>query len=106
MKPARGPLCWSLCLMLSGRLYAAELVAPDLTIEQAIDHYLQARLTERQITPVPVADDCTLIRRTSLDLQGRIPTVAEARQYVESTEADKRLKMVDRLLAAPDFAYQ
>lgn len=93
-------------LLTGGNLIAAELVAPDLTIEQAIDHYVQARLTERQSQPTPTADDCTLVRRTSIDLQGRIPTVAETKRYVDSTESDKRVKMVDALLASPDFAYQ
>ena len=91
--------------LLSGNLIAAELVAPDFTIEKAIDHYIQARLTERQVQPVPAADDCTLVRRTSLDLQGRIPTVTETKQFVDSTDADKRVKLVDAMLASPDFAY-
>jgi hypothetical protein len=99
------------CLMaisfaLGGPLFATELAAPELPIEQAIDQYIQARLTERQVHPASVADDCTLVRRTSLDLQGRIPTTAETKQYVESTESDKRVKLVDRMLASPDFAYQ
>lgn len=92
-------------LILGGNLIAAELVAPDFTIERAIDHYIQARLTERQAQPAPAADDCTLIRRTSLDLQGRIPTAAETKKFVESTESDKRVKLVDALLASPDFPY-
>ena len=91
--------------LLSGNLIAAELVAPDFSIEKAIDHYIQARLTERQVQPAPAADDCTLVRRTSLDLQGRIPTVAETKQFVDSTDADKRVKLVDAMLASPDFAY-
>lgn len=99
-------LSFLLFLLTGGNLIAAELVAPDLTIEQAIDHYVQARLTERQAQPTPTADDCTLVRRTSIDLQGRIPTVAETKRYVESTESDKRVKLVDALLASPDFAYQ
>lgn len=106
MNLVRTLLMLSVCFVLADRLVAAELVAPDLAIEQAIDHYLQARLTDRQLQPAPVADDCTLVRRTTLDLQGRIPSVAEATAYVESAEPDKRLKLVDRLLAAPDFAYQ
>ena len=91
--------------LLSGNLIAAELVAPDFSIEKAIDHYIQARLTERQVQPAPAADDCTLVRRTSLDLQGRIPTVTETKQFVDSTDADKRVKLVDAMLASPDFAY-
>jgi hypothetical protein len=67
---------------------------------------VQTRLTERQVHPAPTADDGTLVRRTVLDLQGRIPTIAEATKYIESTEPDKRLKLVDSLLLSPDFSYQ
>ena len=108
MHPVRGVIAITLSLVCicGGTLQAAELAAPDLAIEQAIDQYIQARLSERQVTPAPIADDCTLVRRTTLDLQGRIPTVSEARKFVDSTEAEKRLKLVDSLLASPDFAYQ
>ena len=108
MHPVRGVIAITVSMVcLCGvSLQAAELAAPDLAIEQAIDQYIQARLSEQQVTPAPIADDCTLVRRTTLDLQGRIPTVAEARKFVDSTEADKRLKLVDSLLASPDFAYQ
>ena len=106
MNLARGLLMLSVCVVLTRPLVAGELAAPDLPIEQAIDHYVQARLTERQVQPAPMADDCTLVRRTTLDLDGRIPTVFEAKTYTESTHGDKRLKLVDSLLASPDFAYQ
>ncbi len=106
MNLVRGSLMLFVCLVLGVPVWAGELAAPDLPIEQAIDHYVQARLTERPLQPAPLADDCTLVRRTSVDLLGRIPTVAEAKKYVESTEPDKRLKLVDSLLASPDFAYQ
>ena len=96
----------SIALILIGRAHAAELIAPDVPIEQAVDHYIQSRLSERQLHPAPIADDGTLVRRIALDLQGRIPTIAEARKYIESTEPDKRVKLVDALLASPDFPYQ
>lgn len=106
MRLVRSSLMLSILLFAGASLQAGDLAAPDLTIEQAIDHYIQARLAERPTNAAPAADDCTLIRRTSLDLMGRIPTVAEAKGYVDSTEADKRTRLVDRLLASPDFAYQ
>lgn len=108
MHPVRGVIAItvSLACLCGVSLQAAELAAPDLAIEQAIDQYIQARLSERQVTSAPIADDCTLVRRTTLDLQGRIPTVSEARKFVDSTESDKRSKLVDSLLASPDFAYQ
>ncbi|MFP6763217.1 MAG: DUF1553 domain-containing protein, partial [Planctomycetaceae bacterium] len=46
-----------------------------------------------------------LLRRLLLDLAGRIPTTAEARQFVEQPSETKRRDLVDRLLASPDFAY-
>jgi len=106
MNLVRSSLMLSVCLLGGTTLWAGELVAPDLTIEHVIDHYVQARLGERQAHAAPLADDCTLIRRTSLDAMGRIPTVSEAKSYVESSEADKRGKLIDRVLASPDFAYQ
>lgn len=50
----------------------------------------------------PQADDGELVRRLYLDIVGRIPTVAEARAYLDDKSADKRQKLVDRLLASPE----
>lgn len=102
---------WNLCalsfaLILTSQTQAGELLAPEISIETAVDHYIQSRLSERQVVAAPMADDGTLVRRISLDLQGRIPTTTEAMSYIDSTEPDKRVKFVDRLLASPDFAYQ
>ena len=55
------------------------------------------------VRPAPEADDATLVRRLTLDLVGRIPTEAEVRAYVESTDPDKRARLVDRLMATPGF---
>jgi hypothetical protein len=106
MNLVRDLLTLSIALVLATRLHAADLIAPELPIEQAVDHYVQIHLTERQVHPAPPADDGTLMRRTVLDLQGRIPTITEAKKYIESTEPDKRLKLVDGLLVSPDFSYQ
>ena len=92
------------CCLATGRVVAAELLAPETPVEQAIDQYVQQRLTDKQVQPAPLADDCTLVRRTTLDVAGRIPTVAEVQSYANSTEADKQTKLVERLLASPDFA--
>lgn len=54
------------------------------------------------ITTDPV-DDTAFLRRTTIDLIGRIPTVAEIREY-ESQGDDRREKLVARLLGHPRFA--
>ncbi len=82
---------------------AAELLPPGQPIETVVDHYLDLKLKEAGATPAPQADDANLVRRLTLDLVGRIPTAAEARAYVESTDPGKRVKLVERLLASPAF---
>ena len=83
-----------------------ELLPADTPVEQAIDHYIDARLERAAVSPAPPADDANLLRRTALDLVGRIPSAAEARAYVESNDSDKRLQLVERLLASPAFVRQ
>ncbi len=84
--------------------FAADLLPESKPIPDVIDHYIQAAITEAGITPAGQADDATLIRRLTLDLVGRIPTMAEVDAYVKSTDANKRVQLVDRLLASPGFA--
>ena len=82
---------------------ADELLPPDRPIEQVVDHYLDARLQEDGIVPATPADDATLVRRLTLDLAGRIPTVEETRAFVASTQPDKRVGLVDQLMNTPAF---
>lgn len=54
----------------------------------------------------PVSEECSdgeFVRRASLDLIGRIPTVEETRAYLSDRTADKREKLVNRLLASPEY---
>jgi hypothetical protein len=50
------------------------------------------------------ADDAEFLRRAWLDFAGRIPTSAEARAFLNDTSADKRTKLIDTLLAKPEYA--
>ena len=90
----------------TSRLRAVDLLPPDAPIEQAIDHYIDARLQKESVSPAPQADDANLLRRTMLDLVGRIPTPSEAKSYIAASDSDKRLKMVDSLMASPAFVRQ
>src|SRR5262249_40482110 len=72
-------------------------------IEQAVDYYLDLPLKEAGVTAAPQADDATVLRRLTLDFNGRIPTTAELQDYLADTAPDKRVKRVERLLASPAF---
>lgn len=93
-------------LLAAPLLQAGELLPPSKPIEEVIDHYIGARLAANGVAPAAQADDATLIRRLTLDLCGRIPTVSESRDYVESKDPAKRIKLVERLIASPSFVRQ
>ena len=82
---------------------AVDLLPADRPIPEIVDSYLDAKLSEAGVKPAAATDDATLLRRLTLDLVGRIPTAAETRAYVESTDPEKRVKLVDRLMASPGF---
>jgi hypothetical protein len=91
-------------LAVAGWVSAAETLLPaDRRVDEVVDHYIDARLANEKVQPAPRADDATLVRRLTLDLDGRIPTEAEARAFVESTDPDKAIKLVDRLMTGPGF---
>ncbi len=75
--------------------------APALTAR--IDAVLAARWAESNIRPVPIADDGEFLRRVSLDLIGKIPTAAEARDFLDDPGKGKRLALVERLLDSPAY---
>jgi hypothetical protein len=69
-----------------------------------IDDLVFANLKEIGIPPSPVIDDATFLRRVSLDIAGRLPTVDETKAFLASTDPKKRDQAVETLLATPDYA--
>src|SRR5262249_52988936 len=76
--------------------------APSLAA--SIDARLAARQASEGVQPAPLADDTEFFRRLCLDLIGRIPTVAELKDFLDDNRADKRQHWVDELLDGPDYA--
>ena len=68
-----------------------------------IDDVLAARWAAAGVRPVAVADDGEFLRRVSLDLIGKIPTAAEARDFLDDPSRDKRRALVERLLDSPAY---
>ncbi len=96
----------ALCLLSTVvSMSGSELPSADLPIEQVIDQFTQQRLDAEKVTAAPQAGDANLLRRLMLDVAGRIPTPAEATAYVANSSAAKRVELVDRLLASPDFVW-
>jgi Protein of unknown function (DUF1549)/Protein of unknown function (DUF1553) len=68
-----------------------------------IDAAVQARLAAENVPASPQADDGEFLRRTSLDITGVIPTAEQARAFLDSRDPNKRAKLIDELLASPNF---
>lgn len=72
--------------------------------ETALDKLLNAENAEKQIAAAPVIDDLAFLRRLSIDLIGRIPTLEEIKEYEAWPAAERREKLVDKLLKHSGFA--
>ena len=99
--------CWPvLCALLAASpVSSAELLPSGTPINEAIDHYLEAGWVEAKVKPAPQVSGAGLVRRMTLDLAGRIPTVGETRAFVDSGSPSRWTALADRLLSSPDFAY-
>lgn len=69
-----------------------------------VDNHVFANLKEIGVPPSPVADDATFLRRVSLDIAGRLPTEQEAMAFQQSSDSNKREKVIERLLRSPGYA--
>ncbi|HUR53899.1 MAG TPA: DUF1549 domain-containing protein [Gemmataceae bacterium] len=82
---------------------APEQVAAD-KLAATIDRMLSTDWASRGIKPAAPADDAEFVRRVYLDVIGRAPKAAETRDYLDDKSPDKRIKLVEKLLAMPAHA--
>ena len=85
-------------------IYSLPLAAQDVDRQAVIDRIdalLLNRMKAEGVSPAGRTADAEFLRRVSLDLAGVIPSVADAREFLEDSAPDKRQRFVDRLLASP-----
>src|SRR5579862_5498268 len=73
--------------------------ARDFPIRNDIDKYVLMHLEQAKITPSPVCSDEEFMRRAYLDIGGAIPSLSDAREFLNDKAPDKRAKLIDTLLA-------
>jgi hypothetical protein len=78
-------------------------LAPD-ALAARIDQALAAGWKTEGIVPAPPADDAEFLRRSSLDILGKIPAASEVRAFLRDSSSDKRQRLIDRLLARGGYA--
>ena len=92
----------NILIPLPGRVDAGLYAA--LPKNNFIDGLVWEKLQRLGITPSEPCSDATFLRRAFLDVIGRLPAPAEVREFLDDRSADKRAKLVDRLLDRPEYA--
>ncbi len=68
-----------------------------------IDELVYAKLQKTATEPSAQIDDATFMRRVYTDLIGRLPSVAEAKEFLDTQSEHKREYLVDRLLERAEY---
>ena len=75
----------------------------DKWVRTPIDAFVLDALQRKQLSPSPSAKRSQLIRRVTYDLTGLPPTPEEVSAFLKDTSPDAYEKVVDRLLASPQY---
>jgi hypothetical protein len=69
-----------------------------------VDKHIFTKLKAVGMPPSELSTDSTFIRRVSLDLTGRLPSVEKTKAFLSDKDPAKRDKLVDHLLESPEYA--
>jgi hypothetical protein len=69
-----------------------------------VDELVFKKLKTVGLPPSVLCDDATFVRRVTVDIAGRLPTVDEARRFLADTDPAKRDKLIEALLDSTDYA--
>ena len=84
--------------------HATDVSAADFVSNQnVLDGPVFAKLQALRLPPSPGCDDATFIRRAFLDTIGAAPTADEVHAFLADARNDKRARLVDALLARPEW---
>jgi hypothetical protein len=89
--------------------YARQQAGPAVEVPAGeaanpVDRFVNARLKDADIQPLPAIDDFDFLRRVSLDTIGVIPSEPVIAEYLAMPEQTRRAQIVDVLLDDPAWA--
>lgn len=94
-----------ICVAVLTAVNYGAAVAEPVSDGSRLDRVLNEENGELGVTvkPVSLVDDTAYLRRVSVDLIGRIPNHQEIQEYLAWPAAERRSKLIDRLMADPRF---
>jgi hypothetical protein len=69
-----------------------------------IDELVFKKLKTVGMPPSEICDDATFLRRTAIDIAGRLPTFEESKSFLADKDPAKRDKWIDALLSSGEYA--
>ena len=73
-------------------------------VNNFVDELVFRQLQHLGLPPSEPCDDATFLRRATIDIAGRLPTKEEVEQFLRDQDPFKHGKLIDRLLASPEYA--
>ena len=69
-----------------------------------VDQLVWSKLEKMGLTPSPLCDDATFLRRLHLDVTGTLPDADQVRRFLDDPDPKKRSKEVELVLQSPEYA--
>ena len=69
-----------------------------------VDERIFAKLRTLGLPPSPISDDATFLRRVTIDIAGRLPSLEETDAFLSESDPGKRARRIDILLESTDYA--
>ena len=69
-----------------------------------VDQHVFAKLKTLGVPPSDVTDDSSFLRRSAIDIAGRLPTLEETTAFLADESPDKRARWIDTLLESSAYA--
>lgn len=69
-----------------------------------IDKHVSSLLQKQNLKPANLCSDAVFVRRAYLDITGSIPETNNVKSFLISSASNKREKLIDDLLASPEYA--
>ncbi|MEX0938248.1 MAG: PSD1 and planctomycete cytochrome C domain-containing protein [Pirellulales bacterium] len=82
------------------------VTAHEPLVRNPIDSFIFASAVEAGMSPSPIADKTTLIRRVTHDLTGLPPTLGEIDDFLADESPEAYRRVVERLLNSPRYGEQ
>ena len=83
---------------------SASRASEQATAPKRLDQLVEDQLLRMRLHPSEAAAENVFLRRLYLVVVGRLPTSAEAHEFLTSTDSDKRERLTETLLNQPGYA--